>query len=365
MSNVKKKATPSVSWSLSLLDWYYRVRRTMPWRDDPHPYAVWISEIMLQQTRVSTVIPYFENFMRQFPTVEVLARSDQQMVLKAWEGLGYYSRARNLHRCAQQIVEAFGGEVPDTYESLLTLPGIGPYCGAAIASIAFGKAVPAVDGNVLRVGARFFGLDADITKASTRVEIFERLRKPIDVSKDSSGFNQGMIELGATLCAPKNPLCSECPLQTGCVAQKTGRTAELPVKKKKAPTPHYEVGIGIIWNPRQKILLAQRREDQMLGGLWEFPGGKQRGKESLEETVKRKVRESTGVEVSVGTKMHVVNHVFTHFSIRVHAYLCQLDAGKAKALEYTDVRWVKPEEISLYPLPAVDKKIWGLIQPPC
>ncbi len=346
------------NWPRSLLTWYYAQRRSMPWRDNPTPYAVWISEIMLQQTRVSTVIPYFERFMTQFPTVHDLAESDLQSVLKCWEGLGYYSRARNLHRCAKQIVAEFGGEVPGTYEALLTLPGIGPYCGAAIASIAFGEAVPAIDGNVLRAASRFFGLYTDITRPIARTDLFQRLLPASQSSKDPSAFTQGMIELGATVCLPKNPLCATCPLQKGCVALKTDTVSVLPVKKKKSPVPHYEVGIGIVWNEHQKILLAQRRETQMLGGLWEFPGGKQLGEETLEETVMRKIHTSTGVRVSVGQKLQTVEHAFTHFTIRVHAFLCQRDKGAARALGYSQVKWVAPDIISTYPLPAVDKKIW-------
>ncbi len=349
------------SWPRSLLRWYYAQRRTMPWRDNPTPYAVWISEIMLQQTRVSAVIPYFERFMIHFPTVESLAESDLQAVLKCWEGLGYYSRARNLHRCAKQIVSEFGGTIPGTYEELLTLPGIGPYCGAAIASIAFGIPVPAIDGNVLRAASRFFGIYTDITKPVARTDLFQLLLPAIRSSKDPSAFTQGMIELGAMVCTPKSPSCTSCPLQKGCVAFQTDIVSLLPVKKKKAPVPHYEVGIGIVWNENQQILLAQRRETQMLGGLWEFPGGKQLGEETLEETVLRKVKISTGVHVSVGQKLHTVDHAFTHFTIRVHAYLCHLTKGSASALGYTQVKWVPPVEISTYPLPAVDKKIWELL----
>ena len=255
----------------------------------------------------------------------------------------------------------FGGEITGTYEALLTLPGIGPYCGAAIASIAFGQPVPAIDGNVLRAASRFFGIDTDITKPVARTDLFKQLLPAIRASKDPSAFTQGMIELGALVCTPKSPRCSECPLQKGCVAFQTDTVALLPVKKKKAPVPHYEVGIGIVWNENQHVLLGQRRETQMLGGLWEFPGGKQLEKETLEETVIRKIKISTGVQVSVGQQLQTVEHAFTHFTIRVHAFLCHLARGTLTANGYTEVKWVPPGEISTYPLPAVDKKIWERI----
>lgn len=318
------------------------------------PYAVWVSEIMLQQTQVDTVIPYFKRFMRQFPTVEALAQADLQTVLKAWEGLGYYSRARNLHRAAEQVVREYQGNLPRDYNELQKLSGLGPYTAAAVASIAFGVPVPVVDGNVLRVFARVWGIEDDIRSPKVRDTLFNRLM-PIIQMVDPSTFNQAMMELGALVCKPK-PLCEQCPILKACVAFQTHRTQELPFKSKKAPTPHYEIAVGVIWKG-DKLLIGRRRTDQMLGGLWEFPGGKRKPGETLAETAAREILEETSLKVKVGAPYMQVKHAYTHFKITLTAFHCDYRSGTAMPHSTDELKWITLDEIEDYPFPKANKTV--------
>lgn len=348
-----------LKWPLQLLAWFDTHQRQMPWRDDPRPYYVWVSEAMLQQTQVDTVIPYFNRFIARFPDVHALAAADQQQVLKLWEGLGYYSRARNLHKGAQLICKEFDAVLPQSYEGLQEIPGVGPYIAAAIVSIAFGKPVPVVDGNVLRVFARFWGVAADIRDARTRIMFFERLT-PIIATCDPSAFNQAMMELGALLCSPKTPKCGQCPLQKDCVAFATERTAELPFKTKKTPVPHYDIAVGVVWR-EGKILIARRKEDQMLGGLWEFPGGKIKAGELAQDTAVREVHEETGLRVRAHQKYCTIKHAYTHFKITLHAYACEVVSGRAKPHASDELRWVTLDELNDHPFPTANKKVIAAI----
>lgn len=352
---------PPPRWPRRLLAWFSRHQRRMPWRDDPKPYRVWVSEVMLQQTQVDTVIPYFNRFIARLPTMQALAKADQQVVLKLWEGLGYYSRARNLHKAAQLVCERFNGKLPQTYEGLQEIPGVGPYIAAAIASIAFGKAVPVVDGNVLRVFARFWGIDDDIREPRTRHAMFERLT-PIIAKADPSSFNQAMMELGALVCSPKSPKCGDCPLKVDCVAFSQRRTAELPVKSKRPPVPHYNIAVGVVWRGG-KVLIGRRKETQMLGGLWEFPGGKMKAGESAEAAAVREVSEETGLSVRILHKYCVVQHAYTHFKITLHAFACESASGRARPHTTDELKWVQPGELQDYPFPTANKKIISVIDP--
>ncbi len=344
-----------VAWVTSLENWFQKHQRLMPWRSNPNPYYVWISEMMLQQTQVDTVIPYFNRFLTRFPTVESLARADLQDVLKCWEGLGYYSRARNLHKAAKIVVEKWGGMLPSEYEELQTLPGLGPYCAAAITSIAFLNPIPVVDGNVLRVFTRFWGIFEDIRLPKVRETLFEQL-SPFIKTANPSHFNQGIMELGATLCKPTSPTCKNCPLKADCFAHKENKTDTLPVKSKKAPVPHHVIAVGIIWK-KGKILVAKRKETQMLGGLWEFPGGKKKATESLSETVEREVLEETGLAVKVKNEHCAVKHTYTHFKITLHAFHCEILSGKEQPHCSDELKWILPQNLETLPFPTANKKI--------
>jgi len=259
-----------MNWILPLRNWYQQYARDLPWRRTQDGYAVWISEIMLQQTRVAAVIPYYERFMRALPDIDALANVDDDRLHKLWEGLGYYSRARNLKRAAGEIVSRFSGGMPQSYETLLTLPGIGEYTAGAIASIAFGEAVPAVDGNVLRVYARLFGAARDIRDPAFKKEVRAFLL-PL-IPKDQPGvFNAALMELGATVCLPNGqPMCGECPVREYCIAFREGRTEELPVlSAKKARKIERKTVFVLTLNGG--LIGFRRPENGLLAGLWQLP----------------------------------------------------------------------------------------------
>ncbi|MDX1672082.1 MAG: A/G-specific adenine glycosylase [Balneolaceae bacterium] len=339
-----------------MLNWFDRYKRALPWRDVGDPYLVWISEIMLQQTRVDQAKPYFEHFVKCFPTVEALASADQQEVLKAWEGLGYYSRARNMHEASKTIIEKYDGRLPRSWDKIIELKGVGPYTAAAVLSIAFQKPHAVVDGNVIRVMARYLGIEKDVRKSGVRNTIQEEVDRLID--RDRPGdFNQALMELGATVCTPANPDCEKCPLQEGCVALRTMKTDQLPYKSPAKKVPHHDIAVGIVVNEHQEVLIAQRPEDTMLGGLWEFPGGKQENGESIPQTIRRELKEELGIAVEVGRPFMSLDHAYSHFKITLHAYLCRLSEGTPTPRESQQVRWVAIDELEKYPFPKANRRL--------
>ena len=251
-----------------LLQWFARAKRPMPWRASPAPYACWLSEIMMQQTTYQTVLPYFERFLEKFPSVEALATADERDVLKAWEGMGYYARARNLHKAARQIA-ATGW--PRTAAEWSAIPGVGPYTAAALASVLAGEKVPVVDGNVARVFARYWRLDDDFRKLPARARLAERLQPHIARTDAPGDFNQAMMELGALVCTPANPSCGECPLARACAARKAGVQADYPRRAEKKPLPVRKLTAAVVTDGKGKVLLVENREGGLLKGLWELP----------------------------------------------------------------------------------------------
>ncbi|MCR8659545.1 A/G-specific adenine glycosylase [Paenibacillus endoradicis] len=260
-------------YGLDILEWYFHIQRDLPWRQNHDPYRIWVSEIMLQQTRVDTVIPYYNTFMEKFPTVRALAEAPEDEVLKCWEGLGYYSRARNLQAGARMVMEQYNGQVPTSVEEVAKLKGVGPYTCGAIMSIAYNEPVPAVDGNVMRVLSRFFLLEDDIAKASTRTNI-EKLVVTMIPEGKARYFNQALMELGALICSPKSPSCLICPVMEHCEARIQGRELEIPIKTKaKKARVEYRVA-AIVEGIREnegKILIRQRPAEGLLAGMWELP----------------------------------------------------------------------------------------------
>ena len=355
-----EQGSAMTDWVTRLLDWYRQHRRRLPWRDDSRPYYVWLSEVMLQQTQVDTVIPYFERFVRAFPDISSLAAADQQAVLKLWEGLGYYSRARHLHKAARLLVARHGGELPEDVEALSRLPGFGPYTTAAVGSIAFGHPLPVVDGNVLRVFCRFWGIETDVRQPRLRKELQARLA-PFIAAAPPSAFNQAIMEVGALVCRPRAPRCDACPLRGDCVASHTGRTAELPVRSPRGPLPHHHIAVGVVWK-HGTFLLARRRQNQMLGGLWVFPGGRQKPDETPPQTLRRQIPAETGLCVRVGHPYCRVEHGYTHFRITLTAYRCEWRSGEPEARASDEVRWVRLPDIGAYPLPRASHKVLGAVR---
>ncbi len=360
MTQSRSKSTPpkqatSPDWPQRLVDWYQANKRDLPWRHTRDPYAILVSEIMLQQTRVDTVIPYYHRFLEQFPSLNDLAKASEQTVLKCWQGLGYYRRARNLHALAKQVQKNHQSSLPDTHDALRQLPGLGAYTSAAVASLAFGLAHPVIDGNVIRVFSRFWRLEHDAASSAMKRTLGKALAEAIQ-NQMPGDFNQAMMELGALICTPTAPMCSTCPLNGECEAYKHGDMLRFPIKKEKVPIPHLTIAVGIVFR-KNKILVARRSSEQMLGGLWEFPGGKVEPGESLPETVQREVLEETGVEVSVNDALVTVKHTYSHFKITLTAFLCRALRGHAQARQSAEVRWVKPEILDALPFPKANVKV--------
>jgi A/G-specific adenine glycosylase len=332
-----------------LLNWYRQQGRSLPWRGHPDPYAVWVSEIMLQQTRVETVIPYFEKWMQRFPTVKELAEASEQDVLNAWEGLGYYSRARNLHKAAKIVVEQHNGELPRDLKALRALPGIGRYTVGAIASIAFNMDEPTLDGNLRRVFARLFDVSepADLPAGE---EILWSLAAEHLPKGRAGDYNQALMDLGASICLPKNPRCLLCPLMEMCKARINGTQEQRPVLKPKKETPHYVHAAGVIVEDG-KVLLAKRPSKGLLGGMWEFPNGRVDGKpaEELESVLEAGYRLKIQRNEALGT----VQHAYTHFRVTVYAFRCKL----LSMSENENLKWVGLEELEDYPMGKVDRQI--------
>jgi A/G-specific adenine glycosylase len=339
-----------------LLAWFAGNARDLPWRRNRTPYRVWVSEVMLQQTQVDTVIPYYERFVVRFPSLEALASASLEEVLKVWEGLGYYARARRLHRAARQLVKSNGGNLPERFDELEALPGVGAYTAGAVASIAFGQPVPAVDGNARRVLCRLFRIRDDVTRSVTKRRVRELAMDLLPLGQ-AGGFNEALIELGATVCTSRSPSCQACPLRELCLAHAEGEQQALPVRRPRRRVPHYDVAAAVTVADDGAVLVAQRNVDDMLGGLWEFPGGKCEASESLAECLFREMEEELGVTVDVGRQLTVVEHAYTHFRITLHAFWCGLRDGEPRCLDCAAVRWVLPRELDDLPMSVADRKV--------
>jgi len=344
----------------ALFRWFAANARDLPWRRTADPYAVWISEIMLQQTRVQAVVPYYERFLQRLPTVERLARAPLDTVLKLWEGLGYYSRARNLHAAAQEIVGRFGGHLPQTKEELLTLPGIGRYTAGAIASIAFGRREPLVDGNVTRVLCRIYRIRGNPKDRKVQKTIWSVAGELLPLHKVGQ-FNQALMELGAEICAPRHPRCNACPVNHVCEARLHNEQGRLPTRVAKKRLPSYIVAVGVIYTDG-RILIDKRKPEGLLGGLWEFPGGKKRPGESLEAALRREVREELAINVRVERPLAVVDHTYSHFRVRIHAFECTYISGEPRCITCADFKWVRPRDLGRYAFPAANNKIIQILR---
>lgn len=331
-----------------LLAWYDTGHRILPWREKPEPYRVWISEIMLQQTRVEAVKPYYERFLNTLPDIPTLAEVAEEELLKLWEGLGYYNRARNLKKAAQQIMEAYGGQMPGTYQELLKLPGIGSYTAGAVASIAFGQPVPAVDGNVLRILTRALAYDGDILEPRVKKEIEEALLAVMP--KERAGdFNQAMMELGAVICIPNGePKCEKCPWQALCEARVWGSISQYPKKTKKKPRKIEEKTILIIQDAN-RTALRRRPAKGLLAGMYEFPmlEGRRTEKEVLAYL------DTLGLRALRIWRLEDAKHIFTHKEWHMAGYAIRTDELDGALKEESGIFFARAEETQeKYPIPS-------------
>ena len=343
----------------SLMHWYQAHHRHLPWRDTRDPYHIWVSEVMLQQTQVKTVIPYFLAFMAAFPTLNDLADADLDAVLKRWEGLGYYARARNLHKAARQVVDEFGGRIPDRFSGFKTLPGVGDYIASAVMSIAFGRSRAVVDGNVKRVLARLFCLDTPVNHSSAHKQ-FQPLADTLLDRSAPGTFNQAVMELGALICTPANPDCTACPLTLFCCAQTQSRVMEFPVKLTRKKTPCYYISTGIVIK-KGRLLITRRKPDGLLGGLWEFPGGKVKKNETAADACVREIREETGLTVGISGFLTRVRHAYTHFKIEMDVFFCDYVSGEVLLDGPVDYQWIDPAEIRKFAFPRANLKFIDML----
>jgi A/G-specific adenine glycosylase len=343
-----------------LLAWYSVHQRDLPWRRTRDPYAIWISESMLQQTRVETVIPYYRRFLERFPRVEDLARSELEEVLRIWTGLGYYSRARNLHKAAQRIVDAHGAALPKDPEALRSLPGVGRYTAGAVASIAFDRPEPIVDGNVARVLARLFAIETEIGSSDATAQLWSLAARLAD-GPEPGHLNQALMELGATLCTPRAPRCVACPVKRSCRAERSGDPEGLPRKRPKARPRPVQAVAG--WLARRgALLVVQRPANGLLGGLWELPGGDLAAGEPPGAAIIRVLRERVGLAVSDATALGSVEHTFTHLALRLHVFRCADPKGRVRLHGPAAHRWVAPTCFERLPHAAATRKAMALLR---
>jgi len=337
-----------------LIKWYSKNRRDLPWRRSNSPYHIWVSEVMLQQTQVNTVLKYYLRFLKTFPNIKKLAQADLQAVLKAWEGMGYYARARNLHRSAKVVVKNHSSKIPNTWDIFHSLPGVGDYIAAAVLSIAFDQPYPVVDGNVKRVLARLYKIGAPVNQSGS-YPVFKDAAGQLLDSKQPGIFNQAMMELGALICKPQNPLCGACPLEHLCRAFKARQVAEFPKRRKSRATPQYHIAVGVVFKGDQ-VLITRRKAEGLLGGLWEFPGGKIKAGESADAACIREIKEEVNLKVRIGSHLTRVKHAYTHFRIVMEVFCCRFVSGKVKLNGPTAHRWIRIEEYKNYPFPKANHK---------
>jgi len=332
-----------------LLQWFKKQGRDLPWRRTRNPFRIWISEIMLQQTQVDTVIPYYHRFLKAFPTVEVLAKADLSRVLKIWEGLGYYSRARHLHQAAKRIISQCNGRIPDRLNDLLSLPGVGRTTAGAILSIAYNKEAPILDGNVKRVLSRIYAVSTPPRDLKTE-NLLWTLSKSLIPKGHAGSFNEALMDLGATVCKPKKPSCSLCPLRNLCRAKATGNPERYPTKPKKRKIPHVN-GVSAVIVRDGKVLLHQRPPRGFSGGLWEFPNWRVQGERNLSHRLVKWVKDERDLRVIVKGRIGSFEQTYSHFKLTLHVYHCQALDPEGSG------RWVGIRNLSRFPMSRIHRRI--------
>jgi A/G-specific adenine glycosylase len=349
---------PAPTLARDLLLWYDVHKRDLPWRQTQDPYSVWVSEVMLQQTQVATVRGYYERWMARFPTVAALATAREDDVLHAWQGLGYYSRARNLQKGAKAVVADHGGRVPRTVPLLLSLPGVGPYSAGAIASIAHGERAAIVDGNVVRVLCRFFGLRGDPTRAPLKAELWRLAEAAVPATRPGD-FNQAMMELGATVCTPRGPACGQCPVAKACVAQKTALVESLPELPKRRATVAVPRAAAVVFRGERVLVVKAEADAPRWAGMWQFPSSDVARAEAASVAAERAVRDAVGLTVSVGESTFTVHHSVTHHRITLEVFRTVSRRGAPRPVRCDEFAWRRPSELPGLAMPAAHRRIAG------
>ncbi|MBP2675259.1 MAG: A/G-specific adenine glycosylase [Deltaproteobacteria bacterium] len=347
---------PFARISASLLRWFRTAAREMEWRETRDPYRIWVSEIMLQQTRVETVVPYYRRFLARFPDVQSLASATMDDVLSAWEGLGYYARARNLHRAAGIVAGRFGGKLPSAPEDLMALPGIGRSTAGAISAIAFGRDEAILDANVRRVLARIFAVRGNLRTSSAERRLWD-LSAGMVRKGNGRDTALALMDLGAGVCLPKSPHCTDCPLSACCASFKEGLQEEIPPKASRKAVPHFDIVAALFQGEGGGFLLLRRPPEGLLGGLWAFPSGRRPPESSLETALRHTVREKLGVRIAIQRKVGTVRHAYSHFRITLHGFLCSVVEGKLPSGD--GAAWFLPGAGTGCALPCADRKLMG------
>ncbi len=340
------------NFTQKIISWYEINKRPLPFRKSKDPYKIWLSETMLQQTQVKTVLPYYEQWIKKFPTLKTVSLSNIDSLLKLWEGLGYYKRCINFYKASKIVVDNYDGKIPDKKKEFLALPGVGEYTASAVLSIAFSKPFPVLDGNVKRVMSRIIGIKKLSNFNLKRIN--NSLKRLICKSRPGD-FNQGLMEIGALICRPINPKCDECPISEKCYALKKGNPENFPTKSIKKSKPQYDVVVAIIWR-KNKFYIQKRKTYKMLGGLWEFPGGIVNKGEDPKVVLKDKVLKECGTELKVLNKAGIVDHTFSHFTIRLCGYFCS--EKKLPIKESPTRRWIYKKNIKDYTFPKANHKLF-------
>jgi A/G-specific adenine glycosylase len=336
-----------------LLKWYDQNKRNLPWRHKRNPYRVWISEIMLQQTQVKTVIPYFNKWMQKYPNIKALKNANYDDVLKTWEGLGYYSRCKNIYNAAQIITKSF----PKTYKDLISLPGIGDYTAKTILAIAYDKKSVGIDTNLERIGYRQLGLKTKSKRNQKRVARF--LEKNQSISRPGD-YNEALMDLGSSLCKSTITLCNQCPLSNSCKALQSSSPTKYPHPKVSKKIPIYDIAVSII-KFENRIFISKRGNTKFLPGLWEFPGGKIEKNESAEKAVIREVKEETNLHIKAPTYLGSIKHQYSHFGVNISLFISYPKSIKSLSIKQ-DFKWILFEDIDKYALPKANHKMLDIIK---
>ena len=339
----------------TLQKWYRDTKRDLPFRGTKDPYKIWISEVMLQQTQIKTVIPYYNRWIETFPNIQMVANSQLDSLLKIWEGLGYYGRCVNFHNAAKIVLKNYDGKIPSDYNTFIKLPGVGKYTAGAVLSISFGVKIPAIDVNVFRVISRFYTLNKSV---NTNKTIYNLVSSMLEYVSSPGNFNQALMDFGSLVCVQKNPKCNICPISTDCKAYLKNQVNQFPKISKTISKPHYDVVVGMIWY-NDKFYIQKRSLNSMLAGLWEFPGGKVNQGESFEIALKRGIKNETGFMPIIGNEIDSIEHSYSHFSISLHCFQCFI---KNKKLIYNrKFEWIAPKDIENFSFPKANHKLFNLI----